>query len=100
MVIKVDESVFIRGIQGCLLRKLYEAVRKHIEEKIQITSPKAANIATTEITTETHDLPDQNLIAEENEGKFIIFFSIFKIFGLRRILKRTFLLSCTFKHIV
>ena len=73
MVIVVDENVFIRGIQMCLLTKLYEKVRMHIEEKTQITSTKAANTATTEV----HDLPDQNLIAEENEGnlfEILLFF--------------------------
>ena len=77
MVIVVDENVFIRGIQMCLLTKLYEKVRMHIEEKTQISSTKAANVAIIEITTEAHDLPDQNLIAEENEGnlfEILLFF--------------------------
>ena len=77
MVIVVDENVFIRGIQMCLLTKLYEKVRMHIEEKTQISSTKATNVAIIEITTEAHDLPDQNLNVQENEGKFTNFFIVF-----------------------
>ena len=58
MVIIVEENVFIRGIQKCILTKLFEAVSRHLEEKLK----------TTKATTEAQDLQDQNLIIKENEG--------------------------------
>ena len=73
-----DYNVFIRGIEGCLLTKLYEAVKKHLEEKLQTTTTEKPSTEafklTTEATTDRDVLSEQNLIAQENESKFVFFF--------------------------
>ena len=79
MVIKADENVFIRDIQGCILIKLYEAVSRHLIEIQTTTTEKSKTEAlklTTEATTEAHDFSNLNLIVQENEGFFLSNFKV------------------------